>query len=190
MGTSTALTTGPARLGALGEYVRRRCFFIPRLAQVTMAQNVGKSRPVENRLEGLVGRLCGAKPIAQSHVTLNVAGAVHRACGRTGGAEPSPMARTLHACTAENVAPLARVSGDDWKRSGATPRHPCPERRWGGMPRSRRCRVGPQLRAVRAPGWGAPAVRPAASRGDSARVPTGRASPTPCVAAKRRRCRR
>jgi hypothetical protein len=60
--------------------------------------------------------LWGAKTMAQSHVTINVDPAVQRAFGRKGGAEPAPMARTLHACTAENVAPLERVSGYRLKR--------------------------------------------------------------------------
>src|SRR5919202_5968450 len=78
MGKLTTLTTGRASLCALGAYVRRRCFFIPLMEQVTMAQKVVKYRPVEKLLEGLLGRLCGAKTIAPSKVTLTVDRAVQR----------------------------------------------------------------------------------------------------------------
>ena len=42
MGKLTTLTTGRASLCALGEYLRRRCFFIPLMEQVTIAQKVVK----------------------------------------------------------------------------------------------------------------------------------------------------
>lgn len=124
MGKLTTLTTGRASLWALGAYVRRRCCFIPLMAQVTMAQKVGKYRPGEKLLDGLLGMRCGAKTLAQSHVTLTGDRAVQRAFGRQGCAEPSTLARTLHACTAETVAQRERVSWDYWKRDGATPRPP------------------------------------------------------------------
>jgi hypothetical protein len=121
---STPMTTGPASLCALGESRRRPCGFAPLRGQVTMAQKVVKYRPIETRLDGLLGMLCGAKTIAQSHVTISVGPAVQRAFGRQGCAEPSTMARTLQACTAENVAPWERVAWDYLKRSGVTPRPP------------------------------------------------------------------
>jgi hypothetical protein len=123
------MTTGRASLCALGEYLRRRCVFAPLLEQVKIAQNMVKSRPLDTRLDGLWGILCGAKTIAQSHVTINVDPAVQRACGRQSGADQSTMARTLHACTAENVAQLERVSRDSLTRDGVTPRHPFHEAR-------------------------------------------------------------
>ena len=64
-----------------------------------------------------------AKTIAQNNCTMRTERAVQRACGRTGCAEQSTIARTLRAGTAENVAQLAQVSWDYLKRSGATPRH-------------------------------------------------------------------
>jgi hypothetical protein len=124
MPKSTTMTTGHASLCALGEYLRRRCFFAPLQEQVKIAQKVVKYRPVEKLLDGLLGMLCGAKTIAQSHVTIKVDPAVQRAFGRKGCAEQSTIARTLHACTAANVAQLERVSWYYLQRYGATPRHP------------------------------------------------------------------
>ncbi len=127
MAKSTTLTTTRARLCALGAYLRRRCFVAPCHEQVKMAQKVVQYRPPETRLEGLVGRLGGAKTIAQSHVTITGDPAVQRACGRKGCADPSTIARTLHAGTADHVAQLARLGGGYLKRDGRTPRHPCHE---------------------------------------------------------------
>ena len=79
-------------------------------------------------LDGLLGLLCGAKTISQSHVTIRVDPAVQRACGRTGCAEPSTMARTLQASTTETVAQLERVSWYDLKRYGQTPHQRFAER--------------------------------------------------------------
>jgi len=108
----------------LGEYLRRRCFFAPLQEQVRIAQKVVKYRPVEKLLDGLLGILCGAKTMAQSNVTIRVDPAVQRAFGRKGCADQSTIARTLHACTAENVAQFERVSWYYLKRYGATPHHP------------------------------------------------------------------
>ena len=130
MGKLTTLPTGRASLCALGEYLRRRCFFLPLMEQVTIAQKVVTYRPVENLLEGLLGMRCGAKTIAPRHGPSNGDRAVQRAVGRKGGAAPSTLARTLHACTAEHVAHLERGSWDDVTRDGATPRHAFPARRW------------------------------------------------------------
>jgi len=124
MPKSTTMPTGRASLGALGEYLRRRCVFAPLQEQVKIAQNVVKSRPIETLRDAVLGRLCGAKTIAQSHVTLKVDPVVQRAVGRQGCAEQSTMARTLQACRAENVAPRERVCGSSLKRYGMPPRHP------------------------------------------------------------------
>jgi hypothetical protein len=90
MTKSTILHTGRASLGALGESLRRRCCFAPLRAQVTIAQTTVRSRPLDTILDALVGVLCGAKPMAQSHVTMRTDPAVQRAFGRTGCAEQSP----------------------------------------------------------------------------------------------------
>jgi hypothetical protein len=73
----------------------------------------------------LGGIRCGAKTMAQNTVTIRTDRAGQRAFGRTGCAEQSTIARTLRACTAENVAHLEQVSWYDLKRYGATPRHRC-----------------------------------------------------------------
>jgi hypothetical protein len=130
MSKSTTMTSARASLCTLGEYLRRRCFFAPLQEQVKMAQKVVKYRPIDTRLDGLLGMLCGAKTIAQSHVTVKVDPAVQHAFGRKGCADQSTIARTLHACTAENVAQLERVSRSYLERYGATPRHPFHEERW------------------------------------------------------------
>ena len=80
----------------------------------------------------MLGSRCGAKTISQSQVTLRSDPAVPRACGRTGCAAPSTIARTLPASTVETVAQLGRVSGYDLKRYGQTPHHRCAERLWWG----------------------------------------------------------
>jgi Transposase DDE domain group 1 len=122
MTKSTILHTGRASLCALGEYLRRRCFFAPLREQVKVPQKTVRYRPVDKILDALVGILCGAKTIAQSNVTIRIDPAVQRAFGRTGCADQSTIARTLRACTRENVAQLERVSWSDLKRYGATPR--------------------------------------------------------------------
>lgn len=129
MRQSTTMTTGRASLCALGEYLRRRCFFAPLQEQVKIAQKAVKYRPIDKLLDGLLGILCGAKTIAQSNVTIKVDPAVQRAFGRKGCAEQSTIARTLHACTAENVAQLEHVSRHYLKRYGVAPRHPFHEER-------------------------------------------------------------
>ena len=121
MAKSTILPIGRASLCALGEYLRRRCFFAPLREQVTVPQKTVRYRPLDKVLDALVGILCGAKTIAQSTVTIRTDPAVQRACGRTGYADQSPIARTLRACTPENVTQLERVSWYDLKRYGATP---------------------------------------------------------------------
>ena len=86
-------------------------------------QKMVRYRPIEKVLDGLLGILCGAKTISQSHGTMRLDPAVPRACGRTGCAEQSTIARTLQACTAEQVTQLERVSWYYLKRYGHTPRH-------------------------------------------------------------------
>lgn len=134
MTKSTILHTGRASLCALGEYLRRRCFFAPLREQVTIAQKTVRYRPIDKILDALVGILCGAKTIAQSNVTIRTDPAVQRAFGRTGCAEQSTIARTLRACTTDTVAQLERVSWYYLKRYGATPHHRFDERMlWGDV---------------------------------------------------------
>jgi hypothetical protein len=124
----TTMMTSRASLCALGEYLRRHCFFAPLREQVQVPQKTVRHRPIEKVLDGLLGILCGAKTIAQSNVTIRVDPAVQRAFGRTGCAEQSTIARTLRACTGENVAQLERVSWYYLKRYGQTPHHRFAER--------------------------------------------------------------
>src|SRR5215475_6209905 len=123
MPKSTILHTGRASLCALGEYLRRQCFFAPLYQHVTVPQKTVRYRPIDKVLDALVGMLCGAKTIAQSNVTIRTDPAVQRAFGRQGCAEQSTIARTLRACTAENVRQLERVSWYYLKRYGATSHH-------------------------------------------------------------------
>lgn len=128
MAKDSMMTTSRASLCAVGEYLRRHCFFAPLRAQVQVPQKMVRSRPIETVLDGLLGILCGAKPIAQSNVTIRLEPAVQRAFGRTGCAEQSTIARTLQASTAETVDPLSRVSWYYLKRYGQTPHHRFTER--------------------------------------------------------------
>src|ERR671938_913539 len=117
------MTTGRASLCALGEYLRRHCFFAPLREQVQIRQKTVRYRPIDKRLDALSGILCGAKTIAQNNITIRTDRAVQRAFGRNGCAEQSTIARTLRACTAENVVQLQKVSWYYLKRYGATPHH-------------------------------------------------------------------
>jgi Transposase DDE domain group 1 len=119
----TTMTTGRASLCALGEYLRRHCFFAPLREHVQIRQKTVRYRPIDKLLDALSGILCGAKTMAQNNVTIRTDRAVQRAFGRTGCAEQSTIARTLRACTAENVVQLHKVSWYYLKRYGATPRH-------------------------------------------------------------------
>jgi hypothetical protein len=112
----TTMTTSRASLCALGEYLRRHCFFAPLRDQVKIPQKMVTYRPIDKRLDGLFGMRCGAKTISQSHGTIRLDPAVQRACGRTGCAAQATMARTLKACTAETVDQLEQVSWYDLKR--------------------------------------------------------------------------
>jgi Transposase DDE domain group 1 len=124
----TTMTTGRASLCALGEYLRRHCFFAPLREQVQVPQKTVRHRPIDKVFDGLLGILCGAKTISQSNGTIRLDPAVQRAFGRTGCAEQSTIARTLQACTAETVAHLERVSWYYLKRYGQTPHHRFAER--------------------------------------------------------------
>src|ERR687884_2195359 len=128
MAKDTMMPTSRASLCALGEYLRRHCFFAPLREQVQVPQNMVRYCPIEKVLDGLLGILCGAKTIAQSNVTIRVDPAVQRAFGRMGCAEQSTIARTLQASTAETVDQLSRVSWYYLKRYGQTPHHRFTER--------------------------------------------------------------
>jgi Transposase DDE domain group 1 len=128
MHKDTTMTTGRASLCALGEYLRRHCFFAPLREQVQLSQKTVRYRPIEKVLDGLLGILCGAKTIAQSNVTIRLDPAVQGAFGRTGCAEQSTIARTMQASTAETVDQLSRVSWYYVKRYGQTPHHRFAER--------------------------------------------------------------
>jgi Transposase DDE domain group 1 len=128
MAKNSIMTTSRASLCALGEYLRRHCFFAPLREQVQIPQKTVRYRPVEKVLDGLLGILCGARTISQSNVTIRTDPAVQRAFGRTGCAEQSTIARTLRASTAETVAHLDRVSWYYLKRYGQTPHHRYAER--------------------------------------------------------------
>src|SRR6266702_4866399 len=123
MSKDSTMTTGRASLCALGEYLKRHCFFAPAREQVQIPQKTVRYRPMDKLLDGLLGILCGAKTISQSNGTIRVDPAVQRAFGRTGCAEQSTIARTLQACTAAQVTQLERVSRSYLKHSGRTPRH-------------------------------------------------------------------
>src|ERR671922_249043 len=124
----TTRTTSRASLCALGEYLRRHCFFAPLPEQVTIPQKTVRHRPVEKVLDALLGILCGAKTISQRNGTIRLDPAVQRAFGRTGCAEQSTIARTLQASTPETVDQLSRVSWYYLKRYGETPHHRYAER--------------------------------------------------------------
>src|SRR5919108_583365 len=128
MAKDSIMMTSRASLCALGEYLKRHCVFAPLRAQVQIPQKMGRYRPSDKVLDGLLGLLCGAKTISQSHGTMRLDPAVQRAFGRTGCAEQSTIARTLQASTVETVAQLTQVSWYYLKRYGQTPHHQCAER--------------------------------------------------------------
>jgi hypothetical protein len=103
MSKTTTTPTSRASLCALGEYLRRHCFFAPLREPVKIPQTTVNYRPIDTLRDGLLGILCGAKTISQSNGTMRVDPAGQRAFGRTGCAEQSTIARTLQACTAEQV---------------------------------------------------------------------------------------
>src|SRR6184192_4554352 len=119
-------TTTPTSLASVlpsPGWLGRHCFFAPVREQVPVPQKTVRHRPIDKVLDGLLGILCGAKTISQSNGTIRLDPAVQRAFGRTGGAEQSTIARTLQACTAEQVTQLERVSWYYLKRYGQTPHH-------------------------------------------------------------------
>src|SRR5262249_41907770 len=61
MSKHTTMTTGLASLCALGEYLRRHCFFAPVREQVQIRQKTVRYRPMDKLLDALSGILCGAK---------------------------------------------------------------------------------------------------------------------------------
>jgi hypothetical protein len=122
------MTTNRASLCALGEYLKRHCFFASLQEQVQIPPKTVRYRPIDKLLDGPLGILCGAKTISQSNGTIRVDPAVQRAFGRTGCAEQSTIARTLQASTAETVDRLERVSWYYLKRYGQTPHHRYAER--------------------------------------------------------------
>src|SRR5262252_2007023 len=121
MPKDSMMTTSHASLCALGEYLKRQCFFAPLREQVEVPQKTVRYRPIDKVLDGLLGILCGAKTISQSNGTIRLDPAVQRAFGRTGCAEQSAIARTLQASTAQTVEQLRRVSWYYLKRYGQTP---------------------------------------------------------------------
>jgi hypothetical protein len=123
MSKDSTMTTSRASLCALGEYLKRHCFFAPVREQVQIPQKTVRYRPVDKLLDGLLGILCGAQTISQSNGTIRVDPAVQRAFGRTGCAEQSTIARTLQASTAKTVDQLNRVSWYYLKRYGQTLHH-------------------------------------------------------------------
>jgi hypothetical protein len=123
MAKDITMTTSRASLCALGEYLKRHCFFAPLREQVQIPQKTVRYRPIDKLLDGLLGILCGAKTISQSNGTIRVDPAVQRAFGRTGCAEQSTIARTLQACTTAQVTQLEQGSRYYLKRYGRTPRH-------------------------------------------------------------------
>jgi hypothetical protein len=128
MAKDITMPTSRASLCALGEYLKRHCFFAPLREQGQIPQKTVRYRPVDKVLDGLLGILCGAKTISQSHGTIRGDPAVHRAFGRTGCAEQSTIARTLQARTAATVDQLRRVSWYYLKRYGQPPHHRFAER--------------------------------------------------------------
>jgi hypothetical protein len=123
MAKDITMPTSRASLCALGEYLKRQCFFAPLREQVQIPQKTVRHRPLDKLLDGLLGILCGAKTLSQSNVTIRGEPAVQRAFGRTGCAEQSTIARTLQASTVETVDQLSRVSWYYLKRYGQTPHH-------------------------------------------------------------------
>src|SRR5215467_6800891 len=64
----TTMATGRASLCALGEYLRRHCFFAPLRESVQIRQKTVRYRPIDRLVDGLSGVLCGGKGMAQSDV--------------------------------------------------------------------------------------------------------------------------
>jgi hypothetical protein len=60
----TTMTTSRASLCALGEYLRRHCFFAPLREQVTILQKQVRYRPIEKILDGLLSPIGRGKTLA------------------------------------------------------------------------------------------------------------------------------
>jgi hypothetical protein len=154
MAQESTRPTSRASLWAVGASLTRHWCFAPLRAQGQSPQKTVRSRPLDKRRAGLCGSRCGAQTMAQSQGTSRLEPAVPRACGRTGWAEQSPLARTWQASTAEPVRHLARGSWADLKRSGHTPQQRCAARRLGvavdGPPRP----IGPQAAGSARPWMG------------------------------------
>ena len=131
----------------------------PLREQVQIPQKTVRYRPIDKVLDGLLEILCGAKTIAQSNVTIRVDPAVQRAFGRTGCAEQSTIARTLRACTTEQVTQLERVSRYYLKRYGRTPRHRFDEKLLWIDVDVTPCPLMHRRRGANVPGWDAIATR-------------------------------
>ena len=76
MSKESPMTTSRASLCALGEYLKRHCFFAPLQEPVQVLQKTVRYRPIEQVLDGLLGILCGAKTLSQSNSTMRVDPAV------------------------------------------------------------------------------------------------------------------
>ena len=66
MAKDITMTTSRASLCALGEYLKRHCFFAPLREHVQIRQKTVRYRPIDKLLDALSGMLCGAKTIAQN----------------------------------------------------------------------------------------------------------------------------
>jgi hypothetical protein len=72
----TTMATGRVSLCALGEDLRRHCFFAPLRESVQIRQKTVRYRPVDKLLDALSGMLCGTKTIAQNNLTIRTNRAV------------------------------------------------------------------------------------------------------------------
>ena len=55
MSKDSTMPTSRASLCALGEYLRRQCFFAPLREQVQVPQKMVRYRPIDKVLDGLLG---------------------------------------------------------------------------------------------------------------------------------------
>ena len=118
----TTMTTGRASLCALGEYLRRHCFFAPLREQGQIPKKRSAIAPQINCAMPWAGYSVAPR---LSPRIMSPCGPILRCNGPWGGrAVPSsrPL-RDLRACTAENGAQLEKVSWYSLKRYGMTPHH-------------------------------------------------------------------
>ena len=66
------MTTSRVSLCALGEYLRRPCFFAPLREQGQIPQKTVRYRPIDALPDAVLGILCGAKTISQCHVIIRL----------------------------------------------------------------------------------------------------------------------